>query len=263
MPSVVFEVVLRRDGLVFIAGLSLVCMLAWAWLLLGAGMDVTAIEMTAMAGMDGALMQRAEWTLGHTTVMFFMWWVMMIAMMLPSAAPMLLTVVHMAAKQSHSGQRAVYAGVFASGYLLVWGLFSLVATGSQWSLQHAALMSPTLAITNAWLGAGILIAAGAWQFTRLKAKCLHHCRNPVLYLIRNWRIGRWGALRMGLGHGAFCLGCCWFLMALLFFGGIMNLYWIIGLTIFVVIEKTVPLGHWVGKAAGAALVAGGFLSLVL
>jgi predicted metal-binding membrane protein len=259
--ATIVEVALRRDGLIFVGGLTLVCVSAWVWLLLGAGMDMSAVEMTDMAGMDGWLMRPAEWSLAYATLMFSMWWIMMIAMMLPSAAPMLLTVIHMMRKQARTGSSVVHAGAFASGYLVMWGLFSFVATALQWLLEHAALMSPMLEITNVWLGAGILIAAGAWQFTPMKAKCLHHCRNPMVYLIAKWRSGRWGAFRMGLGHGAYCLGCCWFLMALLFFGGVMNLYWIVALTVFVILEKTIPLGHWLGKASGASLVACGLVVL--
>ena len=104
-----------------------------------------------------------------------------------------------------------------------------------------------LETTNHWLGAGILIGSGLWQLTPLKAVCLQHCRTPLSFLVGNWRPGRLGALRMGLEHGAYCLGCCWFLMALLFFGGVMNLYWIAGLAIYVLLEKTVPMGHWIAR----------------
>jgi predicted metal-binding membrane protein len=107
-----------------------------------------------------------------------------------------------------------------------------------------------------------LVAAGLWQLTPFKAVCLHHCRSPLDFLISNWREGRLGALRMGLEHGAFCIGCCWFLMALLFFGGVMNLYWIAGLAVFVLLEKTIPLGHWLGRLAGITLVALGAMLAV-
>ena len=149
--------------------------------------------------------------------------------------------------------------MFAAGYLLVWGSFSAIATVLQWSLESARLLSPMLETTSRWLGAGILIAAGLWQLTPLKAMCLRHCRTPLGFLIGHWRAGPLGALRMGLEHGAYCLGCCWFLMALLFFGGIMNLYWIAGLAVYVLLEKTVAHGHWLGRIAGVALVAWGLV----
>jgi len=251
------ESLLRRDRYIFIGGLLLVTALSWVWLVMGAGMGMTAIDMTAMAGMDGWLMQPAVWTSAYALLMFSMWWVMMAAMMLPSAAPVLLLYLRFAANRQGGASVLAPASVFALGYLIAWGGFSLIATAAQWALETARLMSPMLETTNIWLGAAILIAAGAWQLTPLKMVCLRHCRSPIGFLATAWRPGVAGALRMGVGHGAYCLGCCWFLMALLFFGGIMNLYWIAGLAAFVLVEKIVPYGHWLGRAAGVALFAAG------
>src|SRR5689334_1842647 len=117
--------------------------------------------------------------------------------------------------------------------------------------------------SSLWLGAAILMAAGAWQLTPIKDACLRHCRSPLTCLSHSWRPGTLGALRMGLGHGAYCLGCCWFLMGLLFFGGIMNLYWIIGLAIFIVVEKTMPTGQWLGRIIGVALAVWGGLLVAM
>ena len=132
----------------------------------------------------------------------------------------------------------------------------MLAAGLQWGLERTKLLSPMLETTNMWLGAGILAAAGLWQLTPIKRVCLQHCRSPLRFLLGRWRPGRRGAFRMGLEHGAYCLGCCWFLMALLFFGGVMNLYWIAGLAVFVLLEKTLPLGPWVGRLAGLLLILG-------
>jgi predicted metal-binding membrane protein len=259
MTSAVFlmETMIRRDRVVLLAGLALVLALAWGWLLLGSGMGMSAFDMTRMAGMDGQLMAPSVWTPSYAALMFSMWWVMMVAMMLPSAAPMLLLFARVNRKNKSAGAPLVPAGVFAAGYLIAWGGFSFVAAGLQWALEAARLMSPMLETANIWLGAAILVAAGLWQLTPMKTVCLRHCRSPLGFLIGNWHPGRWGALRMGLEHGAYCLGCCWFLMALLFFGGVMNLYWIIGLAAFVLLEKTIPLGHWLGRAAGVVLVVWG------
>ncbi len=256
------EAVLRRDRLVLVAGLVAVLAMAWGWLIAGAGMEMSAVEMTAMARMDGWLMQPAVWTPAYALLIFAMWWVMMVAMMLPSAAPMLLLFARVNRKEKAAGAPLVPTALFATGYLLAWGGFAAAATALQRGLESARLLSPMLATTNYWLGAAILVAAGLWQLTPLKAVCLRHCRTPLGFLIGNWRAGRAGALRMGLEHGAFCLGCCWFLMVLLFFGGVMNLYWIAGLAIFVLLEKAIPLGHWLGRVAGIALVAwGGMLAI--
>jgi predicted metal-binding membrane protein len=255
--TTMLEAVLRRDRWVLVAGMVVVVALAWGWLLLGAGMQMSALDMTRMAGMDGWMMQPAVWTLGYAALMVSMWWVMMVAMMLPSAAPMLLLFARVNRKDKTAGAPPLPTALFGAGYLAVWGAFSVIAAGLQWAMQTARLMSPMLEITNVWLGAATLVAAGAWQITPMKTVCLRHCRSPLGFLVGNWRAGRWGALRMGLAHGAYCLGCCWVLMALLFFGGVMNLYWIVGLAAFVFLEKTIPLGHWFGRAAGAALVAWG------
>lgn len=251
------EAVLRRDRIVFVCGLIVVVFLAWAWVLSGAGMDMSATEMTAMAGMDGRMMQQAIWTPGYALLMFSMWWIMMIAMMLPSASPLLFLYLRVTRKSKGNEDTLVPASVLAGGYIAAWGFFSAAAVALQWALETNRLLSPMLETTNIWLGAVILIAAGLWQLTPMKTVCLRHCRTPLGFLVQHWRLGRWGAFRMGLEHGAYCLGCCWFLMALLFFGGVMNLFWIAGLAVFVLLEKTVPYGHWLSRAAGIALVCWG------
>jgi predicted metal-binding membrane protein len=220
---------------------------------------MSAIAMTSMAGMDGWLMQQAVWTPAYAVLMFSMWWVMMIVMMLPSAAPVLLLFARINRKRKRPDSPLVPTSVFAAGYLIAWGGFSSIAAGLQWTLEATNLMSPMLRTTNVWLGAAILVCAGLWQLTPIKTACLHHCRTPLGFLIGNWRAGRWGAFRMGLGHGLYCLGCCWFLMALLFFGGVMNLYWIVGLTALVLLEKFIPFGHWLARTIGIVLVGWGLL----
>ncbi|HKF61312.1 MAG TPA: DUF2182 domain-containing protein, partial [Dongiaceae bacterium] len=223
------------------------------------GTGITAVAMTQMAGMPDMdmMMERAVWTPGYAALIFAMWCVMMIAMMLPGAAPMLLLFARVNRKHKAAGAPLAPTTLFAAGYLLAWGGFSAVAAALQWGLESARLLSPMLVATDHCLGVGILVAAGLWQLTPFKARCLHHCRTPLGFLIGNWHKGRLGALRMGLEHGAFCLGCCWFLMALLFFGGVMNLYWIVGPALFVLLEKTVPFGHWLGRFAGMILVVWG------
>jgi predicted metal-binding membrane protein len=154
---------------------------------------------------------------------------------------------------------------FVVGYLAVWTLFSLAATGAQWALDRAALLSPMLVASSPWLGALLLAAAGLYQLTPAKDVCLRHCRAPAHFIAAHWRPGVAGALRMGAIHGAFCLGCCWALMGLLFFGGVMNLLWIAAITLFVLGEKLLPAGprtaRWTGAAMilGAGLVAAGWL----
>jgi predicted metal-binding membrane protein len=128
-------------------------------------------------------------------------------------------------------------------------------------LEQVDLLSPMMTTTSYWLGGAILLAAGVWQLSPIKGVCLRHCRSPLSFLAQRWRPGPLGAFHMGLEHGTYCLGCCWFLMGLLFFGGIMNLFWIAGLAGFVLLEKTIPVGHWIGRIAGIGAAAWGVLML--
>ncbi len=186
----------------------------------------------------------------------------MIAMMTPSAAPMILLHAAVTRKTQPEADAAALSAVFLAGYLAVWGAFSAAATGLQWALALRGLVSPHLmTVTSAALAGVILLAAGAYQFTAVKRACLVHCRNPAHFLARHYRPGRAGAFRFGVVHGAYCLGCCWFLMALLFFGGVMNLYWIAGIALFVAAEKLLPRGEWIARGAGGALVLGGLATL--
>lgn len=210
-----------------------------------------------------AMMTPAIWTPGYAVLMFFMWWVMMIAMMLPSAAPMILVFATVNRKQRDTGRPYVATGIFAFGYLAAWAAFSLVAVILQWAFELTGLLSPMLVATNVIFGGFLLLAAGIYQLTPIKHACLRRCRSPLEFLSAHWQRGAGGALRMGLLHGAVCVGCCWFLMGLMFFGGVMNLYWIAGLALFVLLEKTVPGGHWLGYAAGVALLVWGAGMLAL
>jgi len=257
------EAVLRRDRQLVVAALAAVIVLSWIWILLGAGTGMSAIDMVLGSSPErmASMMAPAVWTLGYAGIMFTMWWVMMAAMMLPSAAPILLLFARINRKEKSAGRPFIPTGIFAAGYLVAWGAFSALATGLQWALERLGLLSPMMTATSYWLGGAILLAAGVWQLTPIKGICLRHCRSPMGFLVQSWQPGRGGAFRMGLQHGSFCLGCCWFLMGLLFFGGIMNLFWIIGLAVFVLLEKTVPMGSWIGRIVGIGVAAWGVLLL--
>ena len=264
MTDTLIEAALRRDRTIFVFGLIIVSVLSWTWVFLGAGMGMTAVEMTKMAGMDaemidtGAIMMRpGVWTAGYTALMFSMWWVMMIAMMVPSAAPVLLLFAKVTRKNQTITSILTPTAIFTIAYIFAWGCFSLFATALQWMLDSVGGLSPMLETKNLWLGSVILVAAGLWQLTPLKAACLRHCRTPLGFLISRWRNGNIGAFKMGFEHGLYCLGCCWFLMILLFFGGVMNLFWIGGLAIFVLLEKTMPHGNWLGLSFGGILIVSG------
>ena len=188
----------------------------------------------------------------------------MIAMMLPTAAPTVLLVTTLAWERQDDSSHLVptTAMLFALGYLLVWSGFSLGATLLQWCLDGAGLLSEKMAFGDAILASTVLIAAGVYQWTPLKDACLRHCRSPSEFLFRHLRLGLLGAVGTGVRHGLFCLGCCWMLMALLFVGGIMNLAWVAALSLYVLLEKTLPGGRWLGRAAGLALILWGGATLL-
>ncbi len=251
--SPILESVLKRDRALVLAGLAGVTVLAWVYLV-----DM-ALGMRDMAGLGSALVTaRADvWSAIDAFMMFVMWWVMMVGMMVPSAAPMILLFAAINRKKRADGKPFVPTGLFALAYVAVWAGFSLAAVLAQWGLQDAGLLSPAMQSTSAWLGGGVLIAAGLYQWTPIKDVCLKNCQSPFGFIMTHWREGRGGALRMGLRHGTYCVGCCWFLMALLFVGGVMNLLWVAGLAIFVFAEKLGPRGPLVPRRAGVLLAAWG------
>lgn len=259
----VLEGALRRDRWIVLLLLAAVTVANWAYVLAGAGMGMSAFEMTRMGGMEGMAemaISPEPWSPGHAAVMFFMWWVMMVAMMLPGATPIILLFAAVNRRQHKERSPHVPTSLFTTSYLVAWGAFSLIAVVLHWLLHRAGMISVGMTVTSQPLGAGILVAAGLYQLTPIKQVCLRHCRMPAAYLAEHWRPGRRGAFVMGLQHGAYCLGCCWFLMLLLFFGGVMNLFWIAGLALYVLIEKLLPPSHWLDRAIAAVLVgAGGWL----
>ncbi len=189
---------------------------------------------------------------------FTMWAVMMVGMMMASAAPVVLLFAGM-----HRGRGAQRAPsrlfAFSAGYLLVWTAFSAGAALAQWALHQAALLSPAMTTASAPLSGAILIAAGVYQLTPFKGACLRHCRSPLGFLMSHWREGTSGALRMGVDHGTYCLGCCWALMCVLFVVGVMNLVWVAAIAIVVLVEKVGPAGVVVARVAGVAMIAAGAL----
>jgi predicted metal-binding membrane protein len=215
------------------------------------------MQQSRMGDVMAAMATPADWTFNYALLMFFMWWVMMIAMMLPSAAPMILLHARVyRSDKARAGETGLLpTAAFTAGYLLAWGLFSAIAASLQWTFEWAGVLSPMMMNSTSLLFAGtILLFAGAYQLTPIKQACLRHCRGPLQFLSRHWRSGVGGAFYMGLHHGAYCLGCCWGLMVILFFGGIMNLYWIIGLAIIVLLEKVLPLGPRLSTVTGGLLL---------
>ena len=264
--STSLEGLLRRDKLVTCAAILLLIILASSYTIFGVGMSMSAIEMTpglgqstiampTMENMKKMMMEPASWSIGYGLLVFLMWWLMMVAMMLPSAAPMILLYTALIRRAQKTKNIITEVTLFISGYLLAWAAFSLFAAALQSQLEVRGWMSPMMMeTTNIYLAAGILIAAGIYQLTPLKTVCLEKCRQPASFLAGYKNTWVNSPLRIGLVHGFYCVGCCWFLMGLLFFGGIMNLYWIVGLIIFVAIEKLHEKGVIFGKVLGGGAV---------
>ena len=264
--STSLEGLLRRDKLVTCAAILLLIILASSYTIFGVGMSMSAIEMTpglgqstiampTMENMKKMMMVPASWSISYGLLVFLMWWLMMVAMMLPSAAPMILLYTALIRRAQKTKNITTEVTLFISGYLLAWAAFSLFAAALQSQLEVRGWMSPMMMeTTNIYLAAGILIAAGIYQLTPLKTVCLEKCRQPASFLAGYKNTWVNSPLRIGLVHGFYCVGCCWFLMGLLFFGGIMNLYWIVGLIIFVAIEKLHEKGVIFGKVLGGGAV---------
>jgi predicted metal-binding membrane protein len=228
--------------------LVLVTLASWAW------MALMAHDMYGSMTGASAWMMTDDWDAAHLLLLWAMWAVMMTAMMLPSAAPLaLLFAGALRARDDPHAIRKIYA--LAGGYLFVWAAFSVGATALQRVLASASLLTPMMEPGTHFLAAALLALAGLYQLTPLKRACLRVCRSPLSYVLGHWRPGTLGALRLGAGHGLYCLGCCWALMLLLFAGGVMNLFVIIALMLWVLAEKFLPFGEKTAIASGIALLA--------
>jgi predicted metal-binding membrane protein len=248
-PPTRLEVALGSDWAPLVILLILFPVVCWSWIV------VMARDMYGPMTGASAWMMTLRWDARHVFLLWAMWAVMMAGMMLPSAAPMLL-LYGVAARRLGLGAaapRQIYA--LAAGYLAVWALFSLAATAGQRILSALLIVSPMMTLTSPTMGAAFLLLAGIYQLTPLKQVCLQKCQSPLSFLMHHWRAGAAGALRMGIDHGAYCLGCCWALMLLLFAGGVMNLAVIAALTAFVAFEKLAPLGVRGARVSGGLLIA--------
>lgn len=230
---------------------------AWIWLVTNAGsMKSGASVTTGMSDMPDMSQSISVWSASYLLANFVMWVLMMVAMMLPSASPMIL--LHARIDRGSEAQRLRNNLIFVSAYLSVWVLFSVFMTIGQAGLTAAGLLArDDLVISDPFLMAGLLCIAAAWQLTSAKATCLERCQSPIGFVLKYWKPGPSGALRLGLVHGLFCLGCCWSLMLLLFAGGLMNLALVVLLAAIVFAEKLAPpswrLDKWI--ATGLFLTA--------
>jgi predicted metal-binding membrane protein len=264
MPEPMLEIILRRDRIIVAAALAALTALAWTYVLLpAADMDMGGLEMTGFrmvpAGIGIMAPALAPWQAFEFVYVFAMWAVMMVGMMTPSAAPMILFYARVGRQASAHGKPFAATGWFATGYLLTWVGFALVATLAQWGLDRTALIDLKMASASQVFGGIVLIAAGVYQWMPLKDICLAQRQSPLLFIQRQggFRHDPSGSLLLGLRHGAYCVGCCWVLMVLLFVGGVMNVLWIATISTFVLIEKIAPVGRLISRIAGAGFVAAG------
>jgi predicted metal-binding membrane protein len=237
---------LRRQRNVVLASLLVLAAACWLVVLRQAGMT-----------------QGMGLTMGLALPLFLLAWVaMMIAMMFPTAAPMILMFGRVAAGKQQRAQHFVPTWVFVSAYLVVWVGFGVVAYAAAAGLGALAMQSTWLMGNAARFGGAVLLVGGLYQLSPLKSLCLTKCRSPLSFLLTSWRDGYAGAFVMGLKHGAYCLGCCWLLFAILFPLGVMNIAAMVGLTLLIFAEKSLPRGSVIARVAGVALVAYGAVVLV-
>jgi len=188
-----------------------------------------------------------------------LWGVMMVAMMLPAMTPTVGLFQTIARRKQEQGLPFTPVWIFIAGYVVLWTLTGGIGYAADIAIQSLPRAFPALQTYGALIGGMTLIVAGLYQLTPLKYLCLSQCRSPLGFLLNSWRDGTWGAFRMGVHHGLYCLGCCWSLMVVLFVVGTMNLVWMGILSIIIFVEKIVPHGVEMGKATGVALIALGLV----
>jgi len=250
------ERLLEHDRAAFTILLILIPLVCWSWIV------VMARDMYGSMTGASAWMMTLDWDARHVLLLWAMWAVMMVGMMLPSASPLLL--LYGAAVRRSGSNAAAWRQIYAlaAGYLAAWILFSVAATAAQRLLATLLIVSPMMTLTSRIATIAVLALAGIYQLTPLKRACLNACRSPLAFMMHRWRAGTLGAFRMGVDHGIYCVGCCWALMLLLFVGGVMNLMVIVALTVFVALEKLLPVGAATARVSGALLIAAAAWMLV-
>ena len=246
---------LKEHFLILIA-LVLLSSLAWTGTVYQAGsMGLGMITCSMTMG--------TPFSMGNALLYVLLWGVMMVAMMFPAIVPVVGLFSTIAGRKREQGVPFTPAWVFVAGYLVLWTLAGSVGYIVDLAIQSLPEVFPALRTYGLVIGGLTLIAAGVYQLTPLKYLCLSQCRSPMGFLLTSWRDGALGAFRMGLHHGAYCLGCCWSLMAVLFVVGTMNLVWMGILSMVIFVEKIVPHGVEMGKATGLALIALGLVMMGL
>jgi predicted metal-binding membrane protein len=263
-PVATDAAVLRRDRAVIVLTVALLTALAWGYLRwLSAELDMGGMDMTGFrmipSGLGLMMPTDMPWRAMEFAFVFAMWTVMMVGMMTPSAAPIFLMYARVGRQTEAQGKPLSATVWFAAGYFLVWVAYALFATLVQWALERTALLDFTMATTDNVLGGLVFVAAGLYQWTRLNDLCLAECQRPFEFVMRHggYRRDAPGCFALGFRHGAYCVGCCWALMALLLVGGVMNVLWIVLLALLAFLERVTSMGRLIARLAGIVLVAGG------
>lgn len=238
------------------AALVLIAAIGWAFLVAGES------AMTSMSGEGFVadlmwLMMEPSSARSYLAAAALMWVVMMAAMMIPAVLPMAAVFRRM----DRGASPTLDSFVFCWGYLAGWFAYAVLAAALQWWLHSRGLLHGMLLTSGAGLTAAILIGAGIYQLTPLKDACLARCRSPLGFFMQHWRDGRYGAFRMGLQHGLYCVGCCWVLMLLMFAGGAMSVATMAALCVFILAERLMPPGPWVSRLPGLLMITWGALLL--
>lgn len=252
-----------RDRALLLAGLACVTVVGWL-VLAQLSVNMAGMSGPDMAGMPDRLMAPVQPApspgYGLTLAM---WMAMMAAMMAPATAPAAAAYIALARRRHPDRSPMLATASFVSGYLAAWMGYAALGAVAQSALASATLLTPMSAVANGFVGAAVLTVAGIYQLTPLKRVCVTHCRTPLLQLMARWRDGVGGALRLGLEHGSWCVGCCWALMSLLFVVGIMNLVWMAIVAAFVLVERLTPRRWHLDLVTGVLLTAaGGVVALV-
>jgi predicted metal-binding membrane protein len=264
MSDAALAAVLKRDRAIVAACLVVLILLAWAYIVWLAddmemgGMDMTGFRMIP-AGKGLMMPVDAPWHTIEFAFVFVMWAVMMVGMMTPSVAPLILLYARVGRQAAALHQPFATSAFLAGGYLSAWIVFSFAATIAQWAVERQGWLTPAMSSASNTFGGLTLIAAGLYQWTPLKDACLRQCQFPLQFIQRHggFRADAIGSLKLGARHGVYCIGCCWMLMTLLFLGGVMNVFWIALISIFVLTEKVVPVGRLISRLAGTLFLAVG------
>jgi len=247
----------RRDRVIVVALLALIAVAAWLF---------TIDRSRQMDAMDAAMWRdmnmsmngmEPSWTPLETVLVFVMWSAMMAAMMLPGSGVMVAAFATINRRRRERAAPYVATAFFIAGYVVAWAGFSGVATLAQYLLQKAELVTTMMQSASAWFSAALFLAAGLYQFSAFKERCLSLCRSADGFILSEWRDGALGAVVMGFRHGLFCMGCCAALMVLLFAVAVMDLRWVAALTVLVTAEKLLPGARFWRVAIGVALLAAG------